>query len=253
MITIINDKKEIDLDVILTQVNVDGVCSSGFNKDLFSEYPKVYSHYRQLCKSFNYDYEKLRGKYQFIKVNDSIRICNLFIQKEDFKIDINAMKKAFKDVLDLSIKNNYKIAIPEYFGYKTNIDKWDEIIDFVEKVSDKYNINIYIIKNKIKNMEEKIMENNQIQQNYEIKEDKKIKKTNSLDKLNDILFNQIQKLSDASDDSEIQQEISKSYAISHMSQRIINNANVYLKVFELSDKKGLKSSDMPDVLKLENE
>lgn len=88
-------------NIICHQVNVEGVMGGGLAKQIASAYPKVLINYKQLCKCFEYDYEKLKGFYQFIRVSDNQQICNCFTQKP-----VNVLKeliKIFTDVGDVVI------------------------------------------------------------------------------------------------------------------------------------------------------
>ena len=73
---------ESNANVILHQVNCQGVMGSGVAKQVHDKYPKVYALYRELCDAYKNDKEKLLGVVQIVYVNKSLAIANLFAQNE---------------------------------------------------------------------------------------------------------------------------------------------------------------------------
>lgn len=72
---------------------------------------------------------------------------------------------------------------------------------------------------------------------------------NSLSDLNNHLFAQMERLSDESlKGDELQEEISRAKAVTGISTQIISNARLVLDAEE--SRRGLKTSDTPDVLRV---
>ena len=61
----------------------------------------------------------------------------------------------------------------------------------------------------------------------------KLTKENNLNKLNDVLFEQLDRLTNCNDEN-LNKEISKSFAITSLASQIVNNANTYLKAIKTS-------------------
>lgn len=131
-------------NIICHQVNVDGVMGGGLAKQIASTYPKVLIHYKRLCKSFDYDYEKLRGMYQFIRVSDTQQICNCFTQRPNFNTDYVAIEKCFKDILHIAKKSNLSIAIPFHYGCGIANGEWEEVITILRNLSGLYDVDISV-------------------------------------------------------------------------------------------------------------
>ena len=77
-----------------------------------------------------------------------------------------------------------------------------------------------------------------------IEQSKNTKKTNTLSNLNDILFAQLERLNDASnDDTTFEKEIRKSYATAQLAQQIVSNNNTCIKALKLAKEHKIDNCD----------
>ena len=131
-------------NIICHQVNVDGVMGGGLAYQIASSYPKVLVHYQRICKSFDYNYELLKGMYQFVRVSDTQQICNCFTQKPNFDTDNKAIKKCFDSIFTIAKKSNLSVAIPFHYGSGIANGNWEEIITIIKNLSEKYEVSVSI-------------------------------------------------------------------------------------------------------------
>ena len=123
-------------DVILHQVNCQGVMASGIAKQVREKYPEVFDAYKTLC-DIKSDKSELLGTAQFIRVGENGYIVNLFSQ-ENFGYDgkcytsYDAIRKCLEDV------NNYfsneTIAIPYLMGCYRGGGDWNVVYKMIEDI-----------------------------------------------------------------------------------------------------------------------
>lgn len=99
-------------DIIVHQVNVQGIMGGGVARQLANRYINLEKEYSEYCKALDNDYKYLKGKVFFCEVNDNKTICNMFSQKENFDTDYEAMKKALTYIKAWAENNDLSIAIP---------------------------------------------------------------------------------------------------------------------------------------------
>lgn len=120
-------------DVILHQVNCQGVMGSGIAKQVREKYPEVFDAYKTLC-DIKSDKSELLGTAQFVRVGENGYIVNLFSQ-ENFGYDgkcytsYNAIRECLEDV------NNYfsheTIAIPYLMGCYRGGGDWNVVYKMI--------------------------------------------------------------------------------------------------------------------------
>lgn len=77
-----------------------------------------------------------------------------------------------------------------------------------------------------------------------VEQSQNTKKTNTLSNLNDILFAQLERLNDASnDDVAFEKEIRKSYATAQLAQQIVSNNNTCIKALKLAKEHKIDNCD----------
>lgn len=123
-------------DVILHQVNCQGVMGSGIAKQVREKYPEVFDVYKTLC-DIKSDKSELLGTAQFVRVGENGYIVNLFSQ-ENFGYDgkcytsYDAIRKCLEDV------NNYfsneTIAIPYLMGCYRGGGDWNVVYQMIEDI-----------------------------------------------------------------------------------------------------------------------
>ena len=129
-------------DVILHQVNCQGVMGSGIAKQVREKYPVVYETYKELC---NQDTPKnLLGIAQPVKANDKTIIVNIFAQENfgyDGKCytDYDALRKGFETVRD----NNKDDLIPYLMGCHRGGGDWNKVYSMIEEIFADCDVTLY--------------------------------------------------------------------------------------------------------------
>ena len=135
-------------DVILHQVNCQGVMGSGIAKQVKEKYPKVYESYKNRCDF--YSPKALLGSAQFVGTHIEyntpfVGIFNLFGQEKfgyDGKCytDYIALYKCFEKVKDslgreiIHSKKERTIAIPYLMGCHRGGGDWNVVYKMIEEV-----------------------------------------------------------------------------------------------------------------------
>ena len=81
-------------DILVHQVNIQGVMGGGIAKQIAEKYPKTEKAYIKYCQDANYKYSNLKGQIFLSKENGKY-IANLFSQKPNFDTDYEAMQIGF--------------------------------------------------------------------------------------------------------------------------------------------------------------
>ena len=133
------DALQTDADILLHQVNLQGVIGAGIAKQIALTYPFVEEEY------VKYPYKKL-GNVLFC-TTDKYVIGNCFSQTYDFCTDYKALEKCLDKVVSYMEENNLKsIAIPHKYGCGIANGDWDIVRKiFVEKFKN-YSLKIYKLK-----------------------------------------------------------------------------------------------------------
>lgn len=123
-------------DVILHQVNCQGVMGSGVAKQVREKYPWVYSHYKRLC-GLRRNKEDLLGFAQSIYINERQEIVNLFAQLNfgcdgQCYTDYDSLKKALESVRDFHKEET--IAIPYLMGCHRGGGDWNVVYKMIEEI-----------------------------------------------------------------------------------------------------------------------
>lgn len=98
-------------NIIVHQVNVQGVMGGGVARQLALQYPNLEKEYSEFCKVYNNNYKELKGKVFKIMLQGKF-IMNMFSQAEDFNTDYEAMNKALEEIKQYAKSFNLNIAIP---------------------------------------------------------------------------------------------------------------------------------------------
>lgn len=129
-------------DIIVHQVNVDGIMEGGLAKQIASQYPKVEKEYIKFCDKNNFVYENLKGKVLIIKEN-SKNIANIFSQKPNFDTDYQSMQVALEKVRKYTEEHNLSVAIPFKIGCGIANGDWELVLDVINKAFKDYEVVIY--------------------------------------------------------------------------------------------------------------
>lgn len=109
-----------DCQILVHQVNCQGVMGSGIAKRIREKYPIVYDEYIKFYNSFERKYDLL-GKISIVKVSNKQAVCNLFGQYNyGYNMrytQYDAVVSGFENLRDFCISKGVRsIAIPVYMG-----------------------------------------------------------------------------------------------------------------------------------------
>lgn len=136
-------------DVILHQVNCQGVMGSGIAKQVREKFPNVYNQYKMMCKDAVGNHTLLLGTAQCVAITDNKFIVNLFAQ-EDFGYDgrcytdYNALKKCLRAVKRYPMFYDKVIAIPYLMGCHRGGGDWDVVYKMIEDIFGNSNVDVLI-------------------------------------------------------------------------------------------------------------
>ena len=122
-------------DVILHQVNCQGVMGSGIAKQVREKYPWVYGEYKEACLSS--DSHNLLGFAQHVYIDETHIIVNVFGQDMygyDGKCYTNyyALRLALENVRDFNVGKT--IAIPYFMGCARGGGDWNVVYQMIEEI-----------------------------------------------------------------------------------------------------------------------
>ena len=140
-------------DVILHQVNCQGVMSSGIAKQVREKYPKVYEEYTKLCHEHHKNTQALLGRVQYVSTWGDGKgnfggIVNLFAQDKfgyDGKCytDYHALRKCLEEV-KRHIYDGKSVAIPYLMGCHRGGGDWNVVYKMIEDIFGDSNANVLI-------------------------------------------------------------------------------------------------------------
>lgn len=124
-------------DIILHQVNCQGVMGSGIAKQVREKYPEVYARYRQLCDEMKDNRAELLGKTQFVRTYEGCYIVNLFAQENfgyDGKCytDYDALRECLAHTHSCCFEET--IAIPYLMGCHRGGGRWDIVYEMIKEI-----------------------------------------------------------------------------------------------------------------------
>lgn len=136
-------------DVILHQVNCQGVMGSGIAKQVREKFPEVYKKYKTMCDAYSEDRRLLLGMVQCVRIDNDKLIVNLFAQ-ENFGYngqcytDYNALKECLQHVKNYPIFDGSTIAIPYLMGCHRGGGDWNVVYKMIEDLFGNSSDNILI-------------------------------------------------------------------------------------------------------------
>lgn len=131
-------------DVILHQVNCQGVMGSGVAKQVKELYPQVFSSYKNVCDNTK-EKKTMLGTVQCIRIETGKYIANLFAQENygyDGKCytDYAALKRCLKAVAEYPLFDDQVIAIPYLMGCHRGGGDWNKVYKMIEEVLGDYDV-----------------------------------------------------------------------------------------------------------------
>ena len=129
-------------DIIVHQVNVNGLMGGGLARQLADQYSDLEKEYRKFCKHFKNDYEILKGTVTLYCENKKF-IANIFSQEPNFNTDYKSMQIALTKVRKYAEKNKLSVAIPYKIGCGIANGVWEYVLDIINIVFKDYKVTIY--------------------------------------------------------------------------------------------------------------
>lgn len=129
-------------DILVHQVNIDGIMGGGLAKQIANLYPKTERDYIKFCNNYNFKYINLRGKVDLTKERGKY-IANMFSQDKDFNTDYSAMEIGLTKIRDFAKQENLTVAMPFKIGCGIANGKWELVLDIINKVFKDYSVSLY--------------------------------------------------------------------------------------------------------------
>ena len=129
-------------DIIIHQVNTQGIMGGGLALQLANKYRNLEQDYREFCRNYNFDYRKLKGKV-YIKQCENKYIANIFSQTTNFDTNYQMLEQCLEKVKDFAKTNDLSIAIPYGIGCEIANGDWNIVQKIINKVFSYNEIIIY--------------------------------------------------------------------------------------------------------------
>lgn len=133
---------ECNENIIVHQVNVQGIMGGGVARQLANRYINLEKEYSEFCRLYNNDYNKLKGKVFKIMLEGKI-IMNMFSQKENFDTDYEAMKIALEEIKEYAKSFKLSVTIPYGIGCGIAKGDWNIVHKIIEEVFNDYDVTLY--------------------------------------------------------------------------------------------------------------
>lgn len=125
-----------DADIIVQQVNCQGVMGAGLAKQIASQYPGVLSPYKKMCNMR--DTQNLLGKVLICPTRAGVRIANIFGQdrygRDGCYTDYAALENGLVAVVRYASRKNLSVAIPHGIGCGLAGGDWTIVSEIINRV-----------------------------------------------------------------------------------------------------------------------
>lgn len=129
-------------DILIHQVNVDGIMGGGVARQIAINYPRVKNEYKNFCDNHNNNYELLKGKNCLVRENKKF-IANMFSQKHNFNTDYDAMEIALTSIRNFAEQNSLSVAMPYKIGCGIANGDFSIVLEIISKVFKDYEVTLY--------------------------------------------------------------------------------------------------------------
>jgi O-acetyl-ADP-ribose deacetylase (regulator of RNase III) len=122
-------------NIIVHQVNCQGVMGSGIAEQIKKKYPEVFKAYYYTCKT-----EELKdyfGTALICEANDGKYIANVFGQNtygKGLHTDYEALKNGLKEVHDFAKEKGLSVALPYKIGCGRGGGDWNTVYDIITEI-----------------------------------------------------------------------------------------------------------------------
>lgn len=140
-------------NIIVHQVNCQGVMGGGVARQIKDKWPTVYDHYRQLINKYDnlrIPREKLLGQVIFDSVNNKHLdygrdkyVASIFGQldynrnsERKLQTDYDALKKGFIEVANSASWYDESVAMPYMIGCGRGGGDWSKVLEIIHEVFD---------------------------------------------------------------------------------------------------------------------
>lgn len=144
---VVGDLLKAKENIIVHQVNCQGVMGSGIALQIKNKFPVVYDRYIEKASLSKNDKERLLGQVQFVETKDYL-VANLFGQltygREKKKYtNYEAIYNGLLLIKRVAKGNELSVAIPYKIGCDRGGADWDIVYMMIEKIFEDYSITIY--------------------------------------------------------------------------------------------------------------
>lgn len=126
-------------NVIAHGCNCQGSMGAGIAKQIKEQYPKAYEKYVKACSEYSAD--DLLGRVQYVEINNTFYIANLFTQKYYGRLhnglDYDVFKKCMDKLIGDCAKNHIFLGIPK-IGCGLAGGDWNRCEDIISDLESKY-------------------------------------------------------------------------------------------------------------------
>lgn len=129
-------------EIIVHQVNVQGIMGGGVARQLALQYPSLEKEYSEFCALNHNDYNELKGQVFKIMLQGKL-IMNMFSQKENFDTDYEMMKMALEEIKEYAKRFNLTVAIPYGIGCGIANGDWKKVYRIIQEVFIDYDVTLY--------------------------------------------------------------------------------------------------------------
>lgn len=130
-------------DIIVHQVNCQGIMGGGVARQLANHYKKLENIYFEHCVQCNMNYQTLKGTVFMFASNQGKIIGNMFSQKPNFDTDYHSMKIALQEIKCWAKNRNLSVCMPYGIGCGIANGDWNIVFELIQDVFKDYEVTLY--------------------------------------------------------------------------------------------------------------
>lgn len=130
-------------DIIVHQVNCQGIMGGGVAKQLAQHYKKLEDIYFKHCVECCMNYQKMKGTVFMFASNQGKIIANMFSQKPNFDTDYCSMKNALQEIKCWAKGRKSSVCMPYGIGCGIANGDWNIVFRIIEEVFKDYEVTLY--------------------------------------------------------------------------------------------------------------
>ena len=129
-------------EIIIHQVNCQGVMGGGLARQIAIKYPHTEQQYKKICEEAKYNYRLLKG-FMYLSTEEDHSICNIFCQRPNFDTDYQALEEGLKKIKGYCKESKRTMAIPYKIGCGIANGEWNIVYKIIEEVFSDYEVTLY--------------------------------------------------------------------------------------------------------------